>query len=201
MELIDIAKEKVKLIDYVQGNKKIVGNRANINPCPKCGHKDHFTIYLETNTYYSQSGCCGGGSIVDYLIKIENFEISKALSYVLELAGLKEENKKTVSEINKLKEERLKQQKRNHIKVRRWNLLYHKLTNFYKLVSKISLDNRTALITWIYDFVDRYTQMMIENPNNYGLVENFKESFDYEFRNFLTWEKKFDKQYGGEAYE
>ena len=192
MELIDIAKEKVKLIDYVQGSKKKSGKWVSVKPCPCCG-RDHFKIDTIKNTY-STFGACdgGGGSIVDYLVNVEHFEISKALSYTLELAGLKEANKKTASEIKKLKEERLKQLRLKQLKVKRFNLLYHKLTNLYKNVVKIPLDERNALIVWLVNFLDHYTNLMICNPENYYLSENFKANFENEFKNFCKWEVDFE---------
>jgi len=192
MELIDIAKEKVKLIDYIEGNKKNSGKWTFIDPCPKCGGKNHFVIRNDSNTFSSFSKCCKGGSIIDYLLEIENFgTISECITRVLEIAGL-EENKKTASNVKKIKEERLKKSKQNKLITLRFNLLYHKLTNYFKIASKIPIDEQTSLMMWLLDFIDRYTSLMIENNNDYYFVENFKKLFEMEYKNFLKWEDEFN---------
>ena len=88
-------KEKVKLLDYVQKNggqiEKAGQNTYRLNPCPVCGHKDHFTIYPENNSYYSFSGCCEGGSIIDYMIEIEGMTQAQAIDKVKQMAGIEKE--------------------------------------------------------------------------------------------------------------
>ena len=88
-------KEKVKLTEYVQQQggqvEKAGQNVYRINPCPVCGHKDHFTVYPENNSYYSFSGCCEGGSIIDYMIEIEGLNKTQAISRVKQLAGAERE--------------------------------------------------------------------------------------------------------------
>jgi replicative DNA helicase len=82
------AKREITLIDYIPGKKIKAGtNIYRVNPCPMCGGKDHFTIYLDKNTYSSFSGCCKGGTIIDYLIEIEKLEKNQSIQKVLEMAG------------------------------------------------------------------------------------------------------------------
>jgi hypothetical protein len=58
------------------------GDKVLLNPCPICGHKDHFYIYLNTNSYYSFSGCCGGGTLVDWLMEYEGVSLAEAMRRV-----------------------------------------------------------------------------------------------------------------------
>lgn len=58
------------------------GNKVLIDPCPICGHKGHFYIYPESNSYYSFSGCCKGGSLVDYLIEKHGMSLTQSMKQV-----------------------------------------------------------------------------------------------------------------------
>lgn len=58
------------------------GNKILLNPCPVCGHKDHFFIYPENNSFCSFSGCCKGGSIVDAIMQFEGLSLSEAMRRV-----------------------------------------------------------------------------------------------------------------------
>ena len=65
MELKKI-KDSINLLEYAIQNsvsqvKKAGRNTYWLNPCPVCDHKDHFTIYPESNSYSSFSGCCKEG--------------------------------------------------------------------------------------------------------------------------------------------
>jgi len=84
-------KEKVSIVDYIERSglklEKAGQNAYRLNPCPVCGHSDHFTIYPGTNSYTSFSGCCRGGSIIDYMIEVEGLEQDQAIERLKELAG------------------------------------------------------------------------------------------------------------------
>jgi hypothetical protein len=92
-------KTKIKLIDIIHGNKRYIGNKVIVNPCPICGKKDHFYIYLDTNTYYSFSGCCRGGSPIDYYIETKAMTAKQAM---IELATLADINLKPYANRNGL---------------------------------------------------------------------------------------------------
>jgi len=100
MQLEDL-KDRVKLIDYVEQNgarlEKAGQNAYRINPCPICGHKDHFTVYPDSNSYTSFSGCCQGGSIIDYMIEVEGLSQNEAISKLKKMAGDTSENLSTRS--------------------------------------------------------------------------------------------------------
>lgn len=92
MAAIAELKEKVSLFSYLeeQGHhlKHIGKDSYWINPCPKCGSKDHFTVYKNTDSYSSFSDCCKGGSIYDYLIHVEDLPEEVAREKLHKLAGL-----------------------------------------------------------------------------------------------------------------
>ncbi len=91
-------KQKVNLLDYtikkydckiVYKDKKFV----RLNPCPICGKDDHFDIHTNTNSYFSQSGCCNGGTIIDFLIETKGITQGQAISELKEISGDYEEFK------------------------------------------------------------------------------------------------------------
>lgn len=90
MQLEDL-KDSVKLMEYVLNSgsrlEKAGQNVYRLNPCPVCGHKDHFTIYPENNSYSSFSGCCKGGSIIDYMIEVEGLSQAQAIDKLKNMAG------------------------------------------------------------------------------------------------------------------
>lgn len=81
-------KQKVSIMDLAANYDVIKINKCyRINPCPVCGHKDHFTIYPDTNSYSSFSNCCKGGSVLDFLIEVEGMSIEAAINELYSLAG------------------------------------------------------------------------------------------------------------------
>ena len=58
------------------------GDKVLLNPCPICGHRDHFFIYPKTNSYYSFSGCCRGGSLIDWLVEYEKLSLAEAMERI-----------------------------------------------------------------------------------------------------------------------
>lgn len=84
-------KQTVDLLDYVQSQgreaRRVGANKYRVDPCPVCGHKGHFTIYPDSNSYNSFNDCCKGGSVLDYLIEVEGLEQPAAINKLKQLAG------------------------------------------------------------------------------------------------------------------
>lgn len=84
METLEQVKNKISIVDYVQRYtsnvqlKSLGNNNYRVNPCPICGHKDHFTLYGETNTYTSFNNCCEGGDIIKYMEEVEGIPFFEA---------------------------------------------------------------------------------------------------------------------------
>lgn len=80
---------KIDLLSLIEQNHTVKreGKTYRVNPCPVCGHNDHFTIYPETNSYSSFSGCCQGGSIYKFLQEVEGLSENAAFERLHELAG------------------------------------------------------------------------------------------------------------------
>lgn len=84
----------VPLIDIVrrgtgeQGRE--TGGRVYFHNCPICGHRDCFSVYLETNSWscYSSSNTTGytGGSLLEYLMARYGYSISEAVAELRRLA-------------------------------------------------------------------------------------------------------------------
>ncbi|MFR2886632.1 MAG: DnaB-like helicase C-terminal domain-containing protein [Clostridium butyricum] len=106
-ELLEKAKDKVKLLDYIKDKYEVKkeGKSYAVAKCPICGVGDHFIINAEENYYKSFTDCCRGGTIVDFLKEIEGFDIDEAINKTFELADMKEciqlKNDKTSSANNK----------------------------------------------------------------------------------------------------
>ena len=60
------------------------GDKILLNPCPVCGHKDHFYVYPETSSFYSFSSCCNppGSTIIDAMMLFEGISLAEAMSRV-----------------------------------------------------------------------------------------------------------------------
>lgn len=178
---INEAKKTVKLVDYIQGDKTKKGKITYVNPCPKCGHKDHFVIYENTNTYYSFNSCCNGGSIVDYMIEVENHSNRKeACSLLLKMSGMyrpENINKKTSS---CREEEELKKNK-----LKRLNTIYHIYCVIEreirsKLQKKESLVARTIL-----SFIERQTNfLMTINTADISKFDKYLKNFNKIYKAF-----------------
>ena len=91
-ELLEKAKDKVKLLDYIKNKYEVKkeGKSYAVTKCPRCGTGDHFIINAEENYYKSFTDCCKGGTIVDYLVEIEGLAINEAITKTFELADMKE---------------------------------------------------------------------------------------------------------------
>lgn len=87
-----IAKQTVKLMDHVPGKKIKKGNSIFVNPCPICGHKEHFVIDEAKNIYCSYSKCCNGGSIIDWFVEFEKLTLQQSINKCLSFAGLEDDD-------------------------------------------------------------------------------------------------------------
>ncbi len=89
MQLAEL-KDRFELLDYITDKgknvKKVGQNTYRVNPCPVCGHEDHFTIYTETNSYSSFSSCCKGGSVIDYFMEVEDMSKAEAIDKLKKLS-------------------------------------------------------------------------------------------------------------------
>jgi len=91
MNLEELKKE-ASILEYIQNAtgktaKRISHNIYRLDPCPVCGHSNHFTIYTSTNSYCSFSRCVEGGSILDYMIYVEKLTIAQAIDKLQEVTG------------------------------------------------------------------------------------------------------------------
>ncbi|MGE5613174.1 MAG: hypothetical protein ACM3XR_02100 [Bacillota bacterium] len=155
------------------------GDKVLLNPCPICGHKDHFYIYLNTNSYYSFSGCCGGGTLVDWLMEYEGVSLAEAMRRVH--GDEPPPDKQKENEIKKLA-----------------NLLNEQLEGFfnacvlrYRLFKNIEADFAEYGIEWtdwVYRwirqgvrFYDRVLKQFIEGdyPERVKLMRNHDNEYFY----------------------
>ena len=63
-------KEKLNIIEFASKRwqaKELSSNKFRINPCPICGHKDCFTLFAKTQSFYCFS-CGSGGDILNLAV-------------------------------------------------------------------------------------------------------------------------------------
>lgn len=92
MDKLQEVKNNYNLLGEFPGAKRLGNGIYRVNPCPRCGGKDHFTVFEPNSsknknswwTYSSFSGCCKGGSIVDYLVEFKGMDMKQAIK---ELTG------------------------------------------------------------------------------------------------------------------
>lgn len=87
MDKLQESKINYNLLNEFPGAKRLGNGVYRVNPCPKCGGKDHFTLFEPNSsknrnswwTYSSFNGCCNGGTVVDYLIELKGMNKEDAI--------------------------------------------------------------------------------------------------------------------------
>lgn len=88
MDKLQIAKENYNLLGEFPNARRLSNGVYRVNPCPKCGGHDHFTVYEPNssnnkNNWWTYSSfnatCCNGGSVVDYLIEFKGLTMVQAI--------------------------------------------------------------------------------------------------------------------------
>lgn len=87
MDKLQESKINFNLLGEFPGAKRVSAGTYRVNPCPKCGGKDHFTLFEPNSsknrnswwTYSSFNGCCNGGTVVDYLIELKGMSKEDAI--------------------------------------------------------------------------------------------------------------------------
>ena len=93
-------KRTVSIVDYLEsmghtvpGHKTGTTSEGNdfyrVNPCPICGHRDHFDVFPQTNTFTSRSECAGkdSSSIIDLMMTLEGLDLNETIDRLEERAG------------------------------------------------------------------------------------------------------------------
>lgn len=122
MEELETVKNKISIIDYIQDNggkiKNLGGGTFSVEPCPVCGHKDHFRVNSNSNYYNSFNGCCKGGDILNYMQEVEHltFKEAKEKLYKITNTPLQEYKANTVKENTQTKEQWAEAEKQEYIR-------------------------------------------------------------------------------------
>jgi replicative DNA helicase len=113
MDALDVIKEQ-KLEVYISkvsnSEWKREGSIIRIDPCPFCGHKGHFTIYPETNTFATFGSICSanvsGGSIIDFQMSFFGQDKARAIQSLKEFFFIRShsETKPSQYDTRKIKE-------------------------------------------------------------------------------------------------
>ena len=129
--------------------KKVNDTTYRVNPCPICGHKDHFTIYPATNSYSSfNKDCCTGGSILKFMQEVESLELNEAVRRLYEITGNAYETESldegNTAQTPKEKTEYLKVQKKNFILDGIKNQTPEQKEVMYKYIESRGISKKTA---------------------------------------------------------
>lgn len=188
MDNLSIAKQEVKLIDLIPGNKRKIGKYISVNPCPVCGHKDHFFITENNNCFFSASKCNKGGTVIDWLMIFEKITSKEAIDKLLNLTNRKE--KISFNQVRKIKAKQIENQNKKKKLENITTLCYHKLTLMEKALRNIEKD---SFLNWLYDFISNYTTLFVLAEDVFSrqkLCNQFKDDLNMSYDNFLSYEKK-----------
>lgn len=101
MDEIQEIKQRISLLSYIQsvydlGKQTRTNGGYLFKNCPICnstssknGDAGHFFVNDNTNSYSSFSGCCKGGSIIDFLMEYNNLDKKEAILKAKEIAGIR----------------------------------------------------------------------------------------------------------------
>lgn len=101
MDELEEVKSKIDLLAYVKSNYDLGKETKSsggylFKNCPMCnstssksGDAGHFYINPNTNSYSSFSGCCKGGSIIDFLMEFYNLDKKEAIDKAKDIAGIR----------------------------------------------------------------------------------------------------------------
>lgn len=101
MDEIDEIKQRINLLSYIQsvydlGKQTKSSGGYLFKNCPMCnsnssksGDAGHFFVNESTNSYSSFSGCCKGGSIIDFIMEYYNLDTKEAIQKAKEIAGIR----------------------------------------------------------------------------------------------------------------
>lgn len=138
MDELEEVKSKINLLEYIRntydlGKETKASGGYLFKNCPMCnstssksGDAGHFYINPNTNSYSSFSGCCKGGSIIDFIMEFYKVDKKEAIEKVKDIAGIRRSggnnqmnnNTKpnTNSQKNKQEETRKEAEKKDFIK-------------------------------------------------------------------------------------
>lgn len=138
MDELEEVKSKIDLLEYVKSNYDLGKETKSsggylFKNCPMCnstssksGDAGHFYINPNTNSYSSFSGCCKGGSIIDFLMEFYNLDKKEAIDKAKDIAGIRrsggnnqmnnDTKPSTNSQSNKQEEARKEAEKKEFIK-------------------------------------------------------------------------------------
>ena len=101
MDELEEVKSKINLLEYIRntynlGKETKASGGYLFKNCPMCnstssksGDAGHFYINPNTNSYSSFSGCCKGGSIIDFIMEFYKVDKKEAIEKVKDIAGIR----------------------------------------------------------------------------------------------------------------
>lgn len=164
MDELEEVKSKIHLLEYVKSNYDLGKETKSsggylFKNCPMCnstsnksGDAGHFYINPNTNSYSSFSGCCKGGSIIDFLMEFYNLDKKEAIDKAKDIAGIKRSGgnnqmnnntkQSTNGQSNKQEEVRKETEKKEFIKNQKRQFIVDNL-------AKQSLENKQKVYEYL----------------------------------------------------
>lgn len=189
MDNLELAKKTIRLEDIIPGKKNRTGDILMVKECPICRHFDHLAIYPGENKFHSFSGCCSGGSSVDWLIQYGNMDEKTAIRELLGMAGLTStpinsfEIKKRKAELKALEADKLAKE---FVVMK----CYNKLTNLERVLRELNPED--FFLKELLNFIENYTMKFTITTNTEELY-HFCISFQGELLKFC---KRTEGYYG-----
>jgi len=168
IDLLDLVKRDYPDYEVILLSKE--ENTYRVNRCPVCGHYDHFTIYKDTNSYFSFSGCCKGGSVYKYLQEVKGLNEEEAYEELKRLAkGVSmQERSDDIKQIVAIKQN-IFAIKQNEVNVNQDKDYTDEINNYYNNTTDFSYFKSRGLSQKI---IDKYKLSIAED---YAVLPFWKE--------------------------
>ena len=148
-EIVEI-NQRIILLQYIQsvsdlGKQSQTSGGYLFKNCPMCNSNSskpsdpgHFFVNDSTNSYSSFSGCCKGGSIIDFIMEYYNLDTKEAIIKAKEIAGIRSNNTMSTNvnnntnknqQQNKQEEARKEAEKKEFIKAQKKQFILDNLAH------------------------------------------------------------------------
>lgn len=170
IDINDLKKMLPPLEDLIQGKKTRKGNYIYVEPCPVCGHRNHFII--QNNKFHSFNNCIQGGDNLDWLIRHLRLTWKDLFE---KYSNGKDIKKLTKKQQEKNKAKKLEKEKEEQI----FNLIYDNLLFIYKTLDKIK-NKLNPFGLWLYNWSDLWTNFFINCDDKKQTLNKFKQDIKTE---------------------
>lgn len=173
---LELAKSRIDLVDIIPGNKTRKAKYIFANPCPICGHNDHFVIV--GNHYHSFNNCCERGTAIDWIMLTEGLQFKDAANKVLEIANVE---RKMLTREQKVEKQKAAQKEKEIERL--FYMLYDNLVFIYKTLKQLSDLNDFGI--WLFNFADNFSERFIIAEDKEVMINEFREELKTHLNYYL----------------